>query len=158
LSSKSIIAIARVFQHPKNGNRKKESKMESGSEFGFSIHSASLTELEEIQREASALDIEVSAPVRSSGANLAFDVSSLVDMAPYIYKTLVFINTFGATLKLAEWISEKLKKRGAAGQKGKPIFVLDISGKAYPIGNEADLEVVKTVMKAQTKPSKRAKR
>lgn len=123
--------------------------------FGFSIHAASLADLEEIQGDASALDIEVSAPVRSSEpTNLALDVATIVDMAPYVYKALVFINALGGTLKLADWISEKLKKRAVAGQTGKPIFVLDVSGKAYPISNEADLQAVKAVIEAKTTPPK----
>jgi hypothetical protein len=129
--------------------------MAASSGFGFSIHSASLADLEEIQGDASALDIEMSAPVRNSApTNLALDVSAIVDMAPYVYKSLVFINAFGGTLKLADWISEKLKKRAVAGETGKPIFVLDVSGKAYPISNEADLQVIKSVIEAATTSAK----
>ena len=76
----------------------------------------------------------------SPANNLALDISAILDMAPYVYKALVFVNALGGTLKLADWIAEKLKARSGSAA-GSPTFVLDIAGKAYPITSAADLRL-----------------
>jgi hypothetical protein len=128
--------------------------MAAGAGIGFSIYAASLADLQDFEKGATALDIDVSSPARSAQpSNLALDVSTIVDMAPYVYKALVFINALGGTLKLIDWISEKLKTRAAAERPGKPIFVLDIGGKAYPVGNGTDLQIVKSAIEASSTPA-----
>jgi hypothetical protein len=107
---------------------------------GIAIYASDLAELESLHRD-SPEGVDVSAPGRGSPANsIALDISAILDMAPYVYKALVFINALGGTLKLADWIAEKLKARTEAAAPS-PVFVLDVAGKAYPITSAADLQV-----------------
>lgn len=107
---------------------------------GIAIYAIDQAELESLHRD-SPEGVDVSVPNRASPANsLALDISTIVDMAPYVYKALVFVNALGGTLKLADWIAEKLKARSGAAA-ASPAFVLDIAGKAYPITSAADLQV-----------------
>lgn len=107
---------------------------------GIAMYASGLAELESLHRD-SPEGVDVSAPGRGFPSNsLALDISAIVDMAPYVYKALVFVNALGGTLKLADWIAEKLKARSGSAP-ASPAFVLEIAGKAYPITSAADLLV-----------------
>jgi hypothetical protein len=115
---------------------------------GIAIYASDLADLESLHRD-SPEGIDVSVPGLGSPANsLALDISAIVDMVPYVYKALVFINALGGTLKLADWIAEKLKARSSAAAIS-PAFVLDIAGKAYPIISSADLQVAQKAIESR---------
>jgi hypothetical protein len=119
--------------------------MGASTEFGLSIYAADLADLEELEKNASTAEIDISSPTRSpQPGNLALDISTVVDMSTYVYKALIFINAAGGTLKLLDWILTRLKNR--RDRTGKPIFILDIGGKAYPVGKDSDLQIVKSVI------------
>lgn len=127
--------------------------MAANAGIGFSIYADSLADLQDLEIATQVPGIDVSAPARSTQpSTLAFDVSPIVDMAPYVYKALVFINALGGTLKLVDWIAEKIKKRPAMDQSGKPVFILIIGGKAYAISNESDLQIVKSAIEGSLTP------
>jgi hypothetical protein len=115
---------------------------------GIAIYASDLAELESLHRD-SPEGVSVSAPGRGSPPNrLALGISDIVDMAPYVYKALVFVNALGGTLKLADWIAEKLKARSGAAA-ASPAFVLNIAGKVYPITSAADLQVTQEAIDSQ---------
>lgn len=115
---------------------------------GFSIYSGTLSDLETLRANA-PIGVDVSAPTPSvPPSDLAFDLNAVTDLGHYAYKALVFINTVGGTLKVADWIWEWVKKAGSDKNAASPIFVIEVNQKAYSIRSPADLEAANAAIAA----------